>query len=99
MKTTRFDSLTKEMATSTTRRHALVGLGALALGSGGIFGLRSQAAADARDHCHQRCRQRNNSKNNGTTPTSATATTPTSATTAATSGARTASPQPVLRSR
>ena len=55
MKTTRLDSLTKEMATSTMRRRALVGLGALGLGSTGIFGLHSRAAAGARHRCIERC--------------------------------------------
>jgi len=43
------------MATSTTRRRALVGLGAPGLGSTGTFGPRSQAAAEARHRCIERC--------------------------------------------
>jgi hypothetical protein len=58
METTRFDRLSKAVATGTTRRQALAGVGALVLGSAGFFGVRSPAAADTRDKCHQRCRQR-----------------------------------------
>jgi hypothetical protein len=58
METTRFDRVAKSVASGTTRRQALVGLGALVLGSAGLFGVRSPVAADKRDQCHQRCRQR-----------------------------------------
>ena len=58
MKTTQFDRWSKALATGTTRRQALAGVSALVLGGAGFFGVRSPAAADKRDKCHQRCRQR-----------------------------------------
>ena len=62
METAQFDGFSKVVAMGTTRRQALVGLGALALGSTGFLRLREQAAADTRQRCHQRCRQRNDAK-------------------------------------
>jgi hypothetical protein len=56
--TTRFDTLTKNMATGTTRRRAIAGLGALALGGAGIVGLTPDAAADDRRRCIERCNER-----------------------------------------
>jgi len=66
MNTTRFESLTKEMATSTTRRRALAGLGALALGGAGVLGRSRVTAAqvsaeDARRRCIERCIERGGS--------------------------------------
>jgi len=55
----RFDALTRSVATATTRRRAIVGLGALALGGAGVLGL-SQTAAPVsaetkRDRCVRQC--------------------------------------------
>jgi hypothetical protein len=47
--------VSKELATSATRRRALVGLGALALGGVGIVGVTRDAAADDRRRCIERC--------------------------------------------
>ena len=44
METDRFDVLTKRVATASTRRRAIVGLGALALGGVGLLGLSSTVA-------------------------------------------------------
>jgi hypothetical protein len=69
MDTSRFDSLTKDLASSTTRRHALAGLGALALGGAGIVSLsRATAAADVSDEegrrrCIDRCNDRGGNNN------------------------------------
>jgi hypothetical protein len=53
--TTKFDSLTKDLGTGTTRRRAIAGLGALALGGAGFLGLARGAAADNRRQCIERC--------------------------------------------
>ncbi|MDF3016280.1 MAG: hypothetical protein K0R44_1505 [Thermomicrobiales bacterium] len=45
MDSTRFDSVSKQLATGATRRHALAGLGALALGGVTGLGLVGQNAA------------------------------------------------------
>jgi hypothetical protein len=57
---TRFDSVSKQLATGATRRRALAGLGALALG--GVTGLvlvgqsaAQVSAEDARRRCVERC--------------------------------------------
>jgi len=52
---TRFDSVSKQLATGTTRRRAIAGLGALALGGVGVLGLTGDAAANARRRCIERC--------------------------------------------
>jgi hypothetical protein len=59
VETDRFDVLTKRVATASTRRRAIRGLGALALGGVGVLGL-SQTAAPVRaqtDRCVTRCFQ------------------------------------------
>jgi hypothetical protein len=53
--TVRFDSLTKDIATGTTRRRTIAGLGALALGGAGLLALTQDAAADDRRRCIERC--------------------------------------------
>lgn len=69
MDTTRFDSLTRNLAASTTRRHALAGLGALALGGAGVFATARLASADqvidedARQRCVDRCRDKGGNNN------------------------------------
>ena len=60
MDTSRFDGLSKQLATGTTRRQAVAGLGALALGSAGILAVSRSTAAevsveDARSRCIERC--------------------------------------------
>ena len=55
MDTTRFDTLSKQLAAGATRRRAIVGLGALALGGAGILGLTQDASADDRRRCIERC--------------------------------------------
>ena len=55
MDSTRFDSVSKQLATGTTRRRALAALGALALGGAGVFGLPRDASADDRRRCINRC--------------------------------------------
>ena len=52
---TRFDSLSKQLATGATRRRAIAGLGALALGGAGILGVTQGASADERRKCIERC--------------------------------------------
>jgi hypothetical protein len=52
---TRFDSLSKQLATGATRRRAIAGLGALALGGAGVLGLTREALADDRRECIERC--------------------------------------------
>jgi hypothetical protein len=52
---TRFDSVSKRLATGATRRRALAGLGALALGGAGVLSLTRDAAADDRRRCIERC--------------------------------------------
>ena len=55
MDTTRFDNLSKQLATGATRRRAITGLGALALGGVGVLGLTRDASADDRRQCIERC--------------------------------------------
>ena len=60
MDSTRFDSVSKQFATGATRRRALAGLGALALGGVAGLGLAGNSAAqvsteDARRRCIERC--------------------------------------------
>ena len=60
MDSTRFDSVSKQLATGATRRRTLAGLGALALGGVTGLGLVGQSAAqvsteDARRRCIERC--------------------------------------------
>ena len=60
MSTAQFDSLTKGLAGETTRRRALAGLGALALGGTAVAGLSRAASAqvsteDRRRRCINRC--------------------------------------------
>lgn len=55
METTRFDEMTKTLATGATRRRAIATLGALALGGAGIVALTQDAAADKRRKCLDRC--------------------------------------------
>ena len=60
MDSTRFDSLSKQLATGATRRRALAGLGALALGGVAGLGRAGKSAAqvsteDARRRCIERC--------------------------------------------
>ena len=55
MDSSQFDSLTKNMANGTTRRRAIAGLGALALGGAGFIGLARGAAAEGRRRCIERC--------------------------------------------
>ena len=60
MDSTRFDSVSKQFATGSTRRRALAGLGALALGGAAGLGLVGKSAAqvsteDARRRCIERC--------------------------------------------
>lgn len=62
MDTVSLDHMTKEFATSSTRRRALAGLSALALAGAGILG-RSRAAGavsaeDARRRCIENCNDR-----------------------------------------
>lgn len=69
MDTTRFDSLTMNLASSTTRRNALVGLGALALGGAGLLATSRVTSADqvvdedARQRCIDRCRDKGGNNN------------------------------------
>ena len=55
MDSTRFDSVSKQLARGATRRRAIAGLGALALGGAGVLGLTQEAAADDRRECIERC--------------------------------------------
>jgi hypothetical protein len=55
MSMSRFDSLSKQLAMGATRRRAIAGLGALALGGAGVLGLTRDASADARRECIERC--------------------------------------------
>ena len=55
MDSTRFDSLSKQLAAGATRRRAIAGLGALALGGTGVLGLTRNASADDRRDCIERC--------------------------------------------
>ena len=55
MDTIRFDSLSTQLATGATRRRAIAGLGALALGGAGVLGLTQDASADNRRECIERC--------------------------------------------
>ena len=55
MDSMRFDTLSKQLATGATRRRAIAGLGALALGGAGVLGLTREAAADERRQCIERC--------------------------------------------
>ena len=55
MDTTRFDSLSKQLATGATRRRAIAGLGALALGGAALLGVTQDASADKRRSCIERC--------------------------------------------
>ena len=56
MDSTRFDSVSKQLATGATRRRAIAGLGALALGGAGVLGLvTGDAAVDDRRQCIERC--------------------------------------------
>ena len=55
MDSMRFDTLNKQLATGATRRRAIAGLGALALGGAGVLGLTREAAADERRQCIERC--------------------------------------------
>ncbi len=55
MDRTRFDSLSKQLATGATRRRAIAGLGALALGGAGVLGVTQVASADNRRQCIERC--------------------------------------------
>jgi hypothetical protein len=57
---TRFDSMSKQLATGATRRRAIAGLGALAIGGVAGLGLAGKSAAqvsteDARRRCIERC--------------------------------------------
>jgi hypothetical protein len=52
---TRFDSLSKQLATGATRRRAIAGLGALALGGAGVLAMTQDASADKRRDCIERC--------------------------------------------
>ena len=55
MDSTRFDSLSQQLATGTTRRRAIAGLGALALGEAGVLGLTQDSSAVKRRRCIERC--------------------------------------------
>jgi hypothetical protein len=57
VETDRLDVLTKRVATATTRRRAIVGLGAFALGGAGVLGLSSTVApvSAKTDRCLTRC--------------------------------------------
>jgi hypothetical protein len=55
LNSTQFERVSKELATGATRRRALAGLGALALGGVGVVGLTRDAAADDRRRCIERC--------------------------------------------
>ena len=55
MDSMQFDTLSKQLATGATRRRAIAGLGALALGGAGVLGLTREAAADRRRECIERC--------------------------------------------
>jgi len=59
VETDRFDVLTKRVAAASTRRRAIVGLGALALGGAGVLGLSSTIApvSAETDRCVTRCFQ------------------------------------------
>ena len=59
VETDRLDVLTKRVATATTRRRAIVGLGAFALGGAGVLGLSSTIAPvrAQTDRCLTRCFQ------------------------------------------
>jgi hypothetical protein len=62
MDTSSFDRMTKDLATSSTRRHALAGLSAVALVGVGMLGQSRMAATvsaeDARRRCIERCNDR-----------------------------------------
>ena len=64
MDSTRFDSLSKQLATGATRRRAIAGLGALALGGVGVLGLTQDAEANARRRCIERCVERGGDNRN-----------------------------------
>ena len=55
MDANRFDTLSKNLSTGTTRRRVITGLSALALGDAGVLGLARGAAADDRRQCIERC--------------------------------------------
>jgi hypothetical protein len=64
----RFDRLTMALAPSATRRKALAGLGALALGGAGILSWSGAASADVSDEdkrrkCLDRCNDRGGNNN------------------------------------
>lgn len=69
MDSRRFDVLTKDLASSTTRRRALTGLGALAIaGAGMVSQSRRAAAADVSDEegrrrCIDRCNDKGGNNN------------------------------------
>ena len=68
MDAARFDSLTKNLAGSTTRRRVLGGIGALTLGSAVALGRSQMAAAqvsdeDKRRKCIERCVDRGGNNN------------------------------------
>ena len=47
--------MSKQLATGATRRRAIAGLGAVALGGAGVLGVTQDAAADKRRRCIERC--------------------------------------------
>lgn len=61
MKFTRFDEMTRILATDTTRRRAVSALGALALGGAGILTVTQDTAADKRRKSLDRCNARGGS--------------------------------------
>ncbi len=53
---TPFDNVTRQLGQNSSRRQAVLGLGALALGS---LGLASVSEAEAEKNCKQKCRDKN----------------------------------------
>jgi hypothetical protein len=64
MESRTFDTIAKQLGTSSNRRRAVAGLGAMALGGAGLLGLTRDAAADDdRRRCIERCVDRGGNNN------------------------------------
>jgi hypothetical protein len=61
----RFDDLARQFGENTPRRAALMGLGAMALGSLGLTGFGQDAEAKNKcNKCKHKCKKKNRKKNN-----------------------------------
>ncbi|MCC6315586.1 MAG: hypothetical protein IT337_16430 [Thermomicrobiales bacterium] len=60
----RFDDLTRKLAQGSSRRKALLGIGALGLGSLGLSGAVQEVDAKSKcNRCKNKCRDKNKRKN------------------------------------